>query len=162
MPNIEYLSFEQVEPQELMDPLNEDSLRAHLIQHPYFDTISIQAWIKDKIETDTIRGCRVRVVLIDGLIAGWCGIQPDNDSYELALVISKDFWGRGITIFKTLMQWASELGHKEVLFHLLETRREYKALAKMASKVQTSELLGRSFTTYHFLVAQTDNSNTQQ
>ncbi len=52
-------------------------------------------------------------------------------------------------IFKTLMRWASELGHKEMLFHLLESRPEYKALNKMSTKVQKTEQLGRCFTTYH-------------
>ncbi|WP_281559960.1 N-acetyltransferase [Thalassomonas sp. RHCl1] len=154
MSNIEYLTFEQVDPKNLMDIVNEDSLRAHLIHHPYFDITSIQTWIEDKIETDALRGCRIRVVSIDGALAGWCGIQPDENGFEIAIVISQKFWGAGIPIFKTLQCWAGELGHKEVLFHLLDTRREYKALAKMATKVCRTQLLGRSFTTYYFSVGQ--------
>ena len=154
MSNIEYLSFKQVDPKKLMAVVNEDSLRAHLISHPYFDIKSIQTWIEDKIEIDAMRGCRVRVVSIDGVIAGWCGIQPDNNGFEIAIVISQKFWGSGIAIFKTLMIWANELGHTEVLFHLLDSRREYKALSKMATKVHRTQLLGRCFTTYHFLVGE--------
>ncbi len=154
MRNIEYLNFKRVDPNGLIAVVNEDSLRAHLIHHPYFDVTSIQAWIEDKIKTDAMRGCRVRVVSIDGALAGWCGIQPDDNGFEIAIVISQKFWGSGITIFKTLMCWAHELGHKEVLFHLLDSRREYKALAKMATKVHHTHLLGRCFTTYHFSVNQ--------
>ena len=154
MSNIEYLTFEQVDPEELMTVMNEDSLRAHLIHHPYFDVTSIQAWIEDKIKTDLLWGCRIRAVSIDGVLAGWCGIQPDDNGFEIAIVISQKFWGSGIHIFKTLKCWAGELGHKEVLFHLLDTRREYKALAKMATKVRSTQLLGRSFTTYYFSVDQ--------
>ena len=154
MPNIEYISFTQVDPTELMDVVNEESLRAHLVNHPPFTVASIQEWIAEKIKTNATKGCRVRVVSIDGTLAGWCGIQPDDNGFEIAIVISQRFWGYGIPIFKTLMQWASELGHKEVLFHLLDTRREYKALAKMATKVHRTQLLGRSFTTYHLCVGQ--------
>ena len=152
MSNIEYLNFGNVAPNDLMAIVNEDSLRAHLVDHPYFDASSIQTWIEDKIQSDTLKGCRIRVVSINGAIAGWCGIQSDDNGFEIAIVISQKFWGSGLTIFKTLMNWAGELGHKEVLFHLLDTRREYRALAKMATKVQRTKLLGRSFTTYYFSV----------
>lgn len=154
MSNIEYLSFEAVAPKELMAIANEDSLRTHLIDHPYFDVVNIQNWIEDKIKANSIQGCRIRVVSIKGEVAGWCGIQPDDNGFEIAIVISQRFWGSGLTIFKALMNWAGELGHKEVLFHLLDTRREYKALAKLATKVQRTKLLGRNFTTYYFLVGQ--------
>lgn len=154
MCNINYLSFKDVDPKELMGIVNEDSLRSHLIDHPYFDLTSMQAWIEDKIKTDGLRGCRVRVVSIDGVLAGWCGIQPDENGFEIAIVISQRFWGSGIQIFKTLMLWADELGHREVQFHLLDTRREYKALAKMATKVHRTQFLGRNFTTYHLSVGQ--------
>lgn len=152
MSKIEYLSFKQIDPKDLMAVVNEDSLRAHLVHYPYFNVTSIQEWIEDKIETDALPGCRVRVVSIGGTLAGWCGIQPDDNGYEIAIVISQRFWGSGIPIFRTLMSWAKELGHKEVLFHLLDSRREYRALAKLATKVHRTELLGRCFTTYHFSV----------
>lgn len=156
MSNIEYLSFENVDPKDLMAIVNEDSLRTHLIDHPYFDLTSIQTWVEDKIESDAMEGCRIRVVSINGAIAGWCGIQSDDNGFEIAIVISQRFWGAGLTIFRDLMTWASELGHQEVLFHLLDSRREYKALAKMAIKVHRTNLLGRSFTTYYFSVGEQD------
>ncbi len=91
MSKIEYLNFEQVDPKELMAVVNEDSLRTHLVAHPYFDIQSIQVWMNQKIETDAMPGCRVRVVSVDGVIAGWCGIQPDEEGFEIAIVISKRF-----------------------------------------------------------------------
>ncbi len=124
MSEIEFLCFNQVNPEDFMRVVNEDSLRTHLIDHPYFDANSLQAWMGDKIKTDEIQGCRIRVVYIGGALAGWCGIQPDDNGFELAIVISRKFWGFGISIFKTLMCWANELGHKEILFHLLESRPE--------------------------------------
>lgn len=154
MCNIEYLSFMQVAAKELMAVVNADALRVHLVDHPAFTATSIQQWIQQKLNIDAIPGCRVRVVSIDGALAGRCGIQPDDDGFELAIVLSQRYWGYGIPIFKTLMLWAGELGHQAVRFHLLDTRREYKALAKMATKVDQTELLGRNFTTYHLSVRQ--------
>lgn len=139
-------------PEDFMAVVNEDSLRTHLIDHPYFDATSLQAWMEDKIKVDAVKGRRIRAVYIGGVLAGWCGIQPDDNGFELAIVISQKFWGFGIPIFKVLMCWANELGHKEILFHLLESRPEYKALSKMATKVHKTEQLGRHFTTYHIPV----------
>jgi len=149
MSEIEFLHFGEANPEEFRAVLNEDSLRTHLIDHPYFDITRFQSWRDDKIQLDSLPGCRVRAVYIDGALAGWCGIQPDDRGHEIAIVISKKFWGFGIAIFRHIMCWAKELGHKEILFHLLDSRPEYKALNKMASKVQKTELAGRCFTTYY-------------
>ena len=84
MSNIHYLSFKQADSKALMAVVNEDALRKHLVDHPYFDETSIQAWVQEKIDTDEMPGCRVRVVVIDGVLAGWCGIQPDEHGVEIA------------------------------------------------------------------------------
>lgn len=152
MSAIEYLRMEDIDLAELMFILNEDSLRSHLVSHPYFDEKSISAWVDEKVNTNSMVGCKVRAVVIGGALAGWCGIQPDKEGFELAIVISKQFWGAGVSIFKTLFHWASQLGHKEVVFHLLDSRREYKLLEKKANKVRSSQLLGRRFKTYYFQV----------
>jgi hypothetical protein len=149
MSEIEFLCFNQVNPEDFLGVVNEDSLRTHLIDHPYFNVASLQAWIEDKIKVDAVQGCRIRAVYIGGVLAGWCGIQPDDNGFELAIVISQKFWGFGIPIFKVLMCWANEIGHKEILFHLLESRPEYKALNRISTKVHKTEQLGRCFTTYH-------------
>jgi hypothetical protein len=149
MSEIEFLHFNQVNPEDFLGVVNEDSLRTHLIDHPYFDVASLQAWMEDKIKVDAVQGCRIRAVYIGGVLAGWCGIQPDDNGFELAIVISQKFWGFGIPIFKVLMCWANEMGHKEILFHLLESRPEYKALNRISTKVHKTEQLGRCFTSYH-------------
>jgi hypothetical protein len=154
MSEIEVLRFNQVNPNEFMGIVNQDSLRTHLIDHPYFDETSLQTWMEEKVDTDAMHGCRIRAVYIGGVLAGWCGIQPDDNGFELAIVISQKFWGFGIPIFKRIMCWAKELGHKEILFHLLESRPEYKALNKMSTKVHKTELLGRCFTTYHVAIGE--------
>lgn len=152
MSEIEYVTFDQVDVEDFIAIVNEEALRAHLIDHPLFDRSSLRMWMEDKIRVDAIQGCRIRAVYINGFLAGWCGIQPDKDGFELAIVISQRFWGYGISIFKSLLSWAKEAGHKEVLFHLLDSRPEYKALIKMACKIHKTKLLGRYFTTYYIPV----------
>ncbi|EAR10639.1 GNAT family N-acetyltransferase [Reinekea blandensis] len=148
MNDLSFIGFDQVDVDGLLSIVNEDALRTHLIDHPYYDRESLKAWMDEKVKVDSMPGCRVRAVFVDEELAGWCGIQPDDQGFELAIVISQRFWGIGIAIYKTLIGWAKELGHKEVLFHLLDSRPEYQALNKMASKVYKTEQLGRRFTTY--------------
>lgn len=152
MSDIEFVGFNLVNPEDFLPVVNDESLRQHLIDHAHFDSVSIREWINEKVEIESISGCRIRAVFIGGILTGWCGIQPDDNDFEIAIVISKDVWGFGISIFKEMMCWAKELGHKEIMFHLLETRPEYKFLKRKATKVQKTELLGRSFTTYFISV----------
>ena len=154
---IDFVNFNHINPEALISVLNEKGVRKHLIDHETFTSVSIRKWMDEKIEIESLEGCRIRAVLIDGNLAGWCGIQPDKNGFELAIVISQKFWGFGIPIFKTLILWAKELGHKEVLFHLLNSRPEYKALKKSSTKSNKTELLGRCFTTYYFSVDRCEN-----
>jgi len=154
MSEIEFVKFIHVNPEDFLPIVNEPILRKHLIEHIRFDPVSIREWMDGKTQSESIPGCRIRAVFIGGILAGWCGIQSDDNDFEIAIVISKQFWGFGISIFKTLMCWAKELGHKEIIFHLLETRSEYKVLKRMATKVQKTELFGRNFTTYTISVVE--------
>lgn len=152
MSAIEFVSFDKVTPEDFLPVVNDESLRKHLIDHAYFDSVSIREWINGKEQVESMAGCRVRAVFIGGMLAGWCGIQPDDSGFEIAIVIVKEFWGFGVSIFQDMMFWAKEMGHKEIRFHLLETRPEYKSLERKATKVQKTELWGRIFTTYFISV----------
>lgn len=154
MSEIKFLNFNKVNPDDFLPVVNDQTLRKHLIDHPLFDLASVRKWMREKSQLESIPGCRIRAVFIGGTLAGWCGIQPDDNGFEIAIVISQNFWGFGRSIFKELMCWAKELGHKEVVFHLLETRSEYKSLKRKAAKVQKTKFLGRNFTTYFISVEQ--------
>ena len=106
----------------------------------------------EKRRIDGLPGCRVRAVLIDGALVGWCGLQPDEEGIEIAIVIARAGWGRGLAIFNEMMGWARSMGHQEVVFHLLGTRPLYKSLARCATRVTKRTLSGHTFTTYYFSV----------
>jgi hypothetical protein len=154
MKTIAYIPFSQADPGEFLEILNDAVLRKHLAAHAVFDNVSVRKWMDQKIQSDSTTGCRVRAITIDGVLAGWCGIQPDDNGFEIAIVLSQRFWGSGISVFKTLMRWARELGHQEIKFHLLETRPEYAFLKRKARAVKKTQLLGRTFTTYYLPVAE--------
>ncbi|RLU03630.1 MAG: N-acetyltransferase [Ketobacter sp.] len=153
MTKILYLPFDEVDSLELIPVLNEHAVRSHLVAHPPFDETNIVPWIESKLECDRLPGCRVRVIVMDGAPVGWCGIQPDGDEFELAVVIRQQSWGIGPSVFRVLRAWAREFGHEEVVIHLLETRPEYRFLTRMATKVSQSSLLGRAFTSYRIPIS---------
>lgn len=152
MKSIEYLKLSQVNANDFIYILNKLKIREHLIDHNLFDNNSIKNWIKSKLEVDSTQGCRVRAIFINHQLAGWCGIQLEDDEYEIAIVIDEEFWGSGKTVFKDIMSWAKDLGHEKILIHFLHSRPEYKFLRKISTKVYTSQLLGDKFTTYQLPV----------
>ncbi len=152
MSSIRYVKLNKANPDDFLSLLNHQKTREHLIEHDQFDRSSIIQWIESKNKVDSIEGCKVRAILNDDQLVGWCGIQLENGQYEIAIVIDEKYWGLGKTVFFDIMEWAKELGHNELLIHFLHTRPEYKFLRKMSKRVYQSELLGDQFTTYQLLV----------
>ena len=152
---VTYASLGEVSQTELLHLMNNEKLREHLVDHPKFTEETLKLWGAEKTRIDVADGYRVRAILVNGNIAGWCGIQPDGEGAELAIILSSSYWGSGLRVFRDMIRWSRELGHQEVVFHLLETRRKYRALEKMAKEVKESEWMGRKFRTY---ILSTDTS----
>ena len=149
---MKFIPFDEVRSEDFLPLVNDETLRKHLIDHPPFELATVRRWMGEKMAIDALPGCRVRAVLIDGRLAGWCGLQPDEEGIEIAIVIARAGWGRGLDIFNEMMGWARSMGHQEVLFHLLGTRPLYKSLARRATRVTKRTLSGHPFTTYYFSV----------
>lgn len=148
MKKLHYANFNTVEPEALLPLLNKTRLREHLIDHQLFNEETAKEWIKAKMEMDSLEGCRVRIIYIDDQLAGWGGIQLAEGNYEIAIVLDDAYWGHGKAIFLDFLQWAKEFGHKEVLIHLLDTRKESKYLRKISKSVYQSTMMGNLFTSY--------------
>ena len=151
-PSVEYSQLGELDQHALLAMLNKDRIRTHLVQHDLFTEATLAAWVAEKQAVDAAPGCRVRGICVNGAVAGWCGIQFENDAYELAIVLDESFWGVGIAVFKDMMTWAAELGHTRVVLHLFHTRPEYRFLRKMAARVYESTLFGQQYTSYELNV----------
>lgn len=152
MIDISYVNLNEINPDDLIPVLNNQKIREHLIDHELFNADSVKAWIKAKEEVDSTRGCRVRAIIYQGQLAGWCGIQLEGDNHEIAIIIDNKYWGLGKAVFHDMMCWAKELGHREILIHLLHTRPGYKFLRSIANNVYESEVFGNRFLTYELPV----------
>lgn len=152
MNNIEYVLFGAVEAHVLLPLLNEPKVRNHLVDHPEFTEESAAEWMDAKRLEGNKQGCKTRLVMCAQKLVGWCGIQSDACGAEIAIVLSEQYWGVGGPIFNDMLGWAKELGHSEVALHLLESRPEYRFLARRANRVTKTQMLGRTFTSYYLLV----------
>ena len=152
MKDISYVEIEHLDKNELMSILNKEKVREHLIRHDQFDDSSLKDWVEGKIIVNSTKGCKVKGIKVNESVAGWCGIQFENNSFELAIVLDEQYLGIGVRVFKDLMAWASELGHSKVVLHLLNTRPEYMFLKKMAIRVFESTIFEQKYTSYELRV----------
>lgn len=144
-----YLAFDASPAEEWIELLNSGLVRKHLIQHPLFTKVTIEIWLQNKIKEDQDPGCRIRAVHSDGKLVGWCGIQIESRNYELALVLAPKYWGHGREVINQVRKWAQELGHKQLLAHLPQTRPQTKALERLFGQpVGISNINGHIFNTY--------------
>ncbi len=135
--------------EEWLELLNSDLVRKHLIQHPQFTTETFRIWLQSKIKLDREPGCILRAIRSDGKLIGWCGIQIESGDYELALVLSPKYWGHGREAMNQIIVWAQELGHKQLLAHLPQTRPQTKALERLFGKpIRVSNIQENVFNTY--------------
>ena len=150
---IEYINMAECNADEFITLLNSEDVRKHLMPHDQFNHESLASWIKQKNDCDALPGCRVRGILINQQLAGWCGIQDDELGYEIAIILARPFWGYGKRVFQSMRAWAKEFGHSELIIHLHESRPNYKYLSKLSkNKITKSKISGNTFNSYHIPV----------
>jgi len=72
-------------PEDIVILLNKNKAREHLIEHDLLDIDSVKLFIKNKTIIDSHRGCKVRAIISNNHLVGWCGIPLQNDQYEIAI-----------------------------------------------------------------------------
>lgn len=138
---------------ELVELLNIEQLRVHLMPHAMFDREGAESWRADKMQEDSLPHSFIRAVQVQDSLAGWCGIQKcgleeGGEHFELAIVLAPEFWGIGKAICACLLETARQLGHRELRIHFLHTRPPYRFMEKLALRVYDSEINGNRFKTY--------------
>jgi RimJ/RimL family protein N-acetyltransferase len=148
-----YHTFDTSPAEEWIELLNSSLVRKHLIEYPPFTTETLRSWIQGKVKKDQEPGCRIRAIHSAGELVGWCGIQLESGNYELALVLSPEYWGHGREVMHQVIKWARELGHRQLLAHLPQTRPQTKALERLFGQpVGVSKVQGHVFNTYRIKI----------
>ncbi len=152
MSALTYRSFDNIREDDFLLLFNKNKIRTHLIPHEMFTRESLSKWVKDKKRIDTIDGCKIRAVYYQQKLVGWCGIQVENDKYEIAIILDDKVWGHGKTVFNQVMCWAKELGHDVIYIHFLHTRPKYQFLTQLATNISDVVIFGERFTCYQLSV----------
>lgn len=79
---------------------------------------------KEKDAQWDINGYGPRAFVIDGVFAGWGGLQKEGDDADLALVLHPDFWGTGKVICDEIIRHAFAEMHLNSITILLPLSRK--------------------------------------
>ena len=82
MQKIEYKNLQDLNQVELLKILNKEKIREHLASHDEFNRASLEKWVAGKVEVDSTKGCKVKGIQVNGSVAGWCGIQFENEALK--------------------------------------------------------------------------------
>lgn len=124
--HIEKRKLQDVDKNLIIQLLNDPLVKRHMpLSIDNFDEKQYVNFIEAKEAIWKNFGFGPWAYFIDGKFVGWGGIQPDEDDFELALVLSPDFWGYGRYLYNDLIHEAFSELHLEsvtILFPLSRTK----------------------------------------
>lgn len=107
----------------LLTVLNDERIARHMPLWGTFTPDSVAEWVRTKTHHSAGEGLGPQAVWMDGRLAGWAGIQPEDYGPDLAVVLAPWAWGIGAAVADELMLRAAAAGLAEVFIALPSTRR---------------------------------------
>ncbi|MDG6108728.1 GNAT family N-acetyltransferase [Dactylosporangium aurantiacum] len=138
----------QVDPADLIGLMNDARVRRHMpLATSGFGAEDCAAWVADKEAMWTERGYGPWAFLVDGVFAGWGGLQPEGDDADLALVLRPAYWGHGRAIAERVLAEAfGPLGLDAVTVLLPPSRGTAAAVRRLGFRPDgTAEVAGLTF-----------------
>ncbi len=116
----------------IMQLLNDPQIKRHMPlsaesfnEKHYDDFIAAKEAIWDKF------GFGPSAYFVNNKFIGWGGIQPDDENFELALVLAPEYWGYGRQLYHDLIHQAfSELNLDSVTILFPPSRTRIKGILK--------------------------------
>lgn len=140
-----------VDKQQIIDLMRDPRVVAHLPLAPkQFAEADYAAFIQDKQQLWQRYGLGPSAVFIEGVFAGWGGLQPEGDEVEVALVLYPQFWGWGRRLLRLFCDQAFRqmaLTSVSVLFPL--SRSNAQAITRLGFvREDQLDIAGQSFIRY--------------
>ena len=105
--NIERRKLKDVDKSLIIKLLNHPLVKRHMpLSTAHFGEEQYTAFMKAKASIWERFGFGPWAYFIDNQFVGWGGIQPDEDNFELALVLCPKAWGYGRYLYQDLIQEA--------------------------------------------------------
>ncbi|MEV0135785.1 GNAT family N-acetyltransferase [Dactylosporangium sp. NPDC050688] len=138
----------EVDPADLIELMNDPRVRRHMpLAVGRFGGEDCVAWVAAKEAMWRERGYGPWAFLVDGVFAGWGGLQPEGDDVDLALVLRPAFWGHGRAVAERVLTEAfGPFGFDEVTVLLPPSRGTAAAVRRLGFRPDGQvEVAGRTF-----------------
>jgi ribosomal-protein-alanine N-acetyltransferase len=97
-----------------------------------FDEEACRGWIAGKEKMWAEHGYGPWAFVIDGKVAGWGGLQPEEGDADLGLVLHPDYWGYGKVIYDEIIHRAFDImGLASVTILFPPTRTRVKGILRL-------------------------------
>ena len=114
-----------------LDLFNNKKVRRHMpLAEVSVDADWINNWINHKVAASENSPFKIHSIWINGNFAGWAGIQVDNEDYELAIVLSPNYWGAGKILFQKLINEFEDSEVDKNLYIYLPLTRNTRQIAE--------------------------------
>ena len=100
----------------------------------------INDWIDSKKSLSTNTPFDTYQIWINDEFCGWAGIQPDEDCFEMAVVLKPVFWGLGKVLANDLIQKYKDSNTDRPLYIYLPYSRNVHLLSKRFKLALTGEI----------------------
>lgn len=151
MATVEFRRLKEVAKEDLLELMNKSQVIQHMpLAKKTFDESDLQKFVAAKEGHWEEHGFGPWAFYVDGVFAGWGGLQMEGGDVEIAIVLHPKFWGYGKEIYKRIIKEAfEERGFKSIILLFPPSRSRVKGLERLGFK-RDGELLieGHKFLRY--------------
>jgi [ribosomal protein S5]-alanine N-acetyltransferase len=132
-PEIVFQRLPLVASEELIALMNDPRVRRHLpLARGPFGPTECARFVAAKEQLWTLHGYGPWAFVVDGVFAGWGGLQPERMDVDLGLVLRPAYWGLGRTLAARFVTTAfEELGAASVVVLLPRSRVRVSGIARL-------------------------------
>lgn len=141
MTRFELLPLNEVSIDALWDLLRDERIAKHMPLHDA--SISrewVENWVTSKMSQWSLPAAGPWVILIDDIVVGWGGYQPDDDKVELALVLAPNAWGIGLNVVAEINRRWDGVGDLRPRVMYLPKSRRSQLIAQRFGLTVTDEV----------------------
>jgi RimJ/RimL family protein N-acetyltransferase len=124
VPDIVFRRLSEVDPAALVALMNDPLVRRHMpLARGTFGPAECARFVAAKERLWETHGYGPWAFVVDGAVAGWGGLQPEDGDVDLGIVLHPSHWGAGRAILARLLRDAFEgLGAPSVIILLPPSR----------------------------------------
>lgn len=132
MSALTFVSLDQISQSEIIALMNDPAVGRQLpLLASGFGAAECAAFLEAKRRMWREHGYGPQAILIDGVFAGWGGLQPEQGEADFALVLSPRFWGWGRRVFQEIRRRAfGPMGFSVITILLPPSRGDARAVRR--------------------------------